>query len=815
TNAGRGERTRIVSALRHELADACIEALEPDLVILDEFQRFPRLLAADTETGRLAHKLFAYPGCKSLLLSATPYRMFSRAHELGADDHYRDFLGTVDFLLDDAERSARLRRATAEYRTALTASAGGDGRPVATARDAVRAELIRVMCRTERLGAAGDRNGMLEIAPEQALRAEVSTADLRAYADLDRLASSLQVRDVVEFWKSAPYPLNLMDNYALTRAFEDRARVGRRLPVKVRIERDAVRRYRDFDPGNARLRGLVRQMDEEGAWKCLWLPPSLPYYAPGPPFDRAGLATKRLVFSRWKVVPKAIAALTSFQMDRRIYGRLPGPVENSAEGRKSVGQPFQWRADGRLTELLPVLPGHELARLTDPLVLAERLDPRAGPAERPAVLDAAERNLRGALRRLELSGGGGAADPLWYSVALLRLDERARPGSVSAWLREEALGADDDRGAWAQHLHRLHAALTSDEGLGAVPADLASVLAHVGVGGPGPCALRALRRSFAGADAAQLGIAALRVANALRLLFNLPESVAIVRTTVSARTRRRRGEGAHWRAALNYCVNGNLQAVLDEYVHALSEWTGGADVEDRLAAVTGTAGEAIGVAAAPLRGRTIAADGTVRADRPIAFHSRIALRLDRGEGEDEQAVQRLDTVRKAFNSPFWPFVVASTSIGQEGLDFHLYSHAVVHWNLPHNPVDLEQREGRVHRFKNHAVRRNLAAAHRAEGLAAAPGDPWAAMFAAAPEQAGGLHPYWVFPGEARIERHVPFEPMSVDRHRLEELVALMGVYRLAFGQPRQEELLAALRQLGVDSALAQDLAIDLTPPARP
>src|SRR5699024_11013379 len=38
-----------------------------------------------------------------------------------------------------------------------------------------------------------------------------------------------------------------------------------------------------------------------------------------------------------------------------------------------------------------------------------------------------------------------------------------------------------------------------------------------------------------------------------------------------------------------------------------------------------------------------------------------------------------------FNSPFWPFVLASTSVGQEGLDFHTYSHAVVHWNLPPTP----------------------------------------------------------------------------------------------------------------------------------
>lgn len=59
--------------------------------------------------------------------------------------------------------------------------------------------------------------------------------------------------------------------------------------------------------------------------------------------------------------------------------------------------------------------------------------------------------------------------------------------------------------------------------------------------------------------------------------------------------------------------------------------------------------------------------------------------------EDGKAVQRDDQVRQAFNSPFWPFVLASTSIGQEGLDFHAYCHAVVHWNLPSNPVDLECR----------------------------------------------------------------------------------------------------------------------------
>lgn len=63
--------------------------------------------------------------------------------------------------------------------------------------------------------------------------------------------------------------------------------------------------------------------------------------------------------------------------------------------------------------------------------------------------------------------------------------------------------------------------------------------------------------------------------------------------------------------------------------------------------------------------------------------------------------------RKAFNSPFLPHVLVSTSIGQEGVDFHRYCDTVVHWSPPESPLALEQREGRVDRFKSYQVRRFL------------------------------------------------------------------------------------------------------------
>ncbi len=203
------------------------------------------------------------------------------------------------------------------------------------------------------------------------------------------------------------------------------------------------------------------------------------------------------------------------------------------------------------------------------------------------------------------------------------------------------------------------------------------------------------------------------------------------------------------------------------------------------------------------------------------MRGRFALRYGDEHTEDGRET-RSRLVWQAFNSPFWPFVLATTSVGQEGLDFHLYSHAVVHWNLPANPVDLEQREGRVHRFKGHAVRKNLAKAYRASALQDSGPDPWEALFRAGeegrPKEANDLVPGWVFApeGGARIERYVPSLPLSRERVRLSQLRRSVAAYRLAFGQPRQDDLLEYLERELTEERLSEAVEvcrIDLTPPA--
>jgi hypothetical protein len=76
---------------------------------------------------------------------------------------------------------------------------------------------------------------------------------------------------------------------------------------------------------------------------------------------------------------------------------------------------------------------------------------------------------------------------------------------------------------------------------------------------------------------------------------------------------------------------------------------------------------------------------------------------------------------------------------------------------------------------------------------------------------GDFAPYWVYPGKAKIERHVLPYPLSRDSARLEQLKRDLALYRLAFGQPRQEDMLELLRRNGVTADEVAAAALDLCP----
>lgn len=809
-------RYRLIGRMRGQVARAAVHTLEPDLVILDEFQRFKDLLDPGSPGADLAHAIFDQPTARVLLLSATPYKMYTLPDEPEGDDHYADFVATVRFLAGP-EKAAATARDLRVMREAMLSA--GDGRDVAEqARDRVERALREVISRTERLAASPDRDGMLSSKPLADMR--LTAGDVRAFRSSHAIAELVDRRDVFEYWRSAPYLFNLMESYRVkTRFRENLERDDAQVTSALReaeglLDWESIRHYQTLDPGNAKMRSLVEDVLDRGTWQLAWLPPSLPYYTPGGAYADPALQqfTKRLVFSAWTVVPKAISVVLSYEAERRaidaarverLYdARRPSPLlrfqvsDNRPAGMPALGMLY---------------PSVALARLGDPLTAA-RASKRL-PADSDFVRDHVRGQIEQALTSLPDGAADTPVDQRWYWAAPFLLDnEESVPDQqrfVDGMPRLGSADSDDQQAGLLEHVHVARA--LDPAGLGRRPQDLADVLTTMALAGPGVSALRGLSRVCGGSRAlTDLGIrdAAWRIAWGIRSLFNRPEIMTILRGAEET------GE-SYWMAALDHCFDGNLQAVLDEYLHVLVESEGLHDTHGakRASELADVVEEAL-----RLRSATNVVDDIRVTDghatlQPQRARVHLAARFGRDQTEDK-AIQREGHIRTAFNSPFWPFVLASTSVGQEGLDFHVYSHAVVHWNLPGNPVDLEQREGRVHRYKGHAVRKNIARSHAEAALHATVDDPWYAMFLAAcdrrPPGAIDLYPFWVFApeGGAKIERYVPTMPLSKESQRYERLLRTVGAYRLVLGQPRQEDL---LRYAGAAGADLDWMRIDLEP----
>lgn len=822
-------RYEIIGELRDCLGRTCLAALQPDLVILDEFQRFRNLLDGDDQGARLARDLFNYPDVRTLLLSATPYKMLSLDHEQD-DDHYPELLRTLGFLLkEDTNRVDDIGRRIQDYRRGLLSLADGRNDAIVSARDRLQAALLKVMCRTERVGMTRQHDAMLVEPPRPAA---LLPSDLEHARIADRTARSVGAPDILDYWKSSPYLLNFLKHYDFRRRVDAvQKEPPSDLLAALGSAGDAILRKRQFDDyrpikaGNARMRVLYADTLDKDLWRLLWLPPSLPYTAPAGAYAGIGAVTKALVFSSWNLIPDAIAAVVSYEAERRMVTGWDKTIKHDAlYDRIKPLLRFQKGPKDRLNGMPVVawmLPAVTLARAIDPLQEARSVSAQGGMLTREALLARAERVMEKLLDQLPPGDPAVRIDMRWYWAAPAMLDVGM---GLQDWLESpEGWGSSDDGRvmgeAFREHLAYMTAVCRGEVRLGPRPPDLPRVLAELALAGPGVCALRSLRRIVPGLppDDPNMLSAAAHIASGFRTLFNLPETIALLRGS---------GEDTYWRLVLDYSLDGNLQALLDEQVHVLVEQLGLADACDvkRASGVAEALAEALSIQAVPLSIDTLRPwRGTVRCE-PFKTRCRFALRFGDLRDDRDATIARAGTVRAAFNSPFRPFVLASTSIGQEGLDFHTWCHAVVHWNLPSNPVDLEQREGRVHRYKGHAVRKNIAAHYGLAALAGwdGRGDPWQALFERAgadrAENSSDLIPFWVFEqGPARVERRVPLIPFSREVRHLDRLKRGLALYRLVFGQPRQEDLLAYLADhLPTDDLDRQvdRLRINLEPPGR-
>ena len=154
-------------------------------------------------------------------------------------------------------------------------------------------------------------------------------------------------------------------------------------------------------------------------------------------------------------------------------------------------------------------------------------------------------------------------------------------------------------------------------------------------------------------------------------------------------------------AVEQYCKDGCFKDMIEEYIDLLAGEYGKTDAA-MARAVRRAAGLRISSPKLYVRDNRCVSEESIQAANRFA----VGLFPENETGSD--LTRRMGNIKGAFNSPFWPFVFTSTSIGAEGIDLHWYARNVVHWSIPARPLDIEQREGRVLRYNCHAFRLNKA-----------------------------------------------------------------------------------------------------------
>ena len=772
----------LINKLRVAFAQVSLNQLEPDLVIMDEFQRFSGLLntSSDSEESMIAHEFFTNEHPYILLLSATPYKPFTTLEELNeanCDEQYEDFLKLMRFLFrEDVAGGETFHTVWEDYSNKLSHISSAAFDALVISKQKAEDKMYNVICRTERYS-----EGLVKTMPLEKMA--ITGDDILAYCQMQKLlqkaksvlehkknrAGNIGINPSynipIEYVKSSPYLLSFMQKYQEGKTVEAAFR-GNDVPVvknsrmqRLLLKGGQVYNYKQIDPANAKLAAIQEMLFKNHAERLLWVPASHPYYSipQNNVFAQNKDFSKVLVFSAWEMVPRMLAVMLSYESERRnVVGAYKDEGITYITKRK-IGMNRVQEEGGNLLEY----PSEYLADLYDYKVyFGQKIE---------AIVNDLQDKIQTRIDTFELPTLNVTSADL-----LLMLIQRLEGKDIE---------------------------------LRGIPQRAARTLAYMAIASPTVCMLRILKgaKKPENAEMYYETTNARNVAESIVALFNRRENSAAVELSTPKGLK-------YYEQVLHYCVMGNLQAVLDEYCHMIDEGNHADYLVDKLNATF--------ISASSYQIDTT--DSYCKeGGKPMPMRRSFA--FDYAKVVQDKNIKHNGTLQQAFNSPFRPFVLATTSVGQEGLDFHWYTRKIVHWNLPSNPVDMEQREGRINRYKCLAIRRNIA---KFFGYKCS----WEEMFAEADQlwrvesstDYSEMVPYWCLPKEIirehsyeleYIERLVPLYPMSIDEIRYKHLIDVLSLYRLTMGQPRQEELLQLLEGK-VTKEQMQELLFDLSPFSR-
>lgn len=824
-NGGRNrKRSQVIGWMLMELVKAGLSnGPKLNLIIMDEFQRFEDVLDDVNEPNSVSHHLLNKSEAPVLLLSATPFKMYTSTWDEGAH-HDKQMIRLLRFLyggeVNGVERVDEITKLLHRYRYQLLDAAANRGDHEERLKTKLKLESLigHVMVRTERRALSGT---LMEPKDSTSTGYVMDVKDIQHYFMLK--SSKIEGFDsaIMAYWQSSPYLLSFCDTqYQFKRKFLKDAKHIHKLLAKQQFA--SLRKHMVLTPEvrnlntkltitHPRLRALMKRcFEDQRSVQWLWLPPSKPYWKPGGVFAASDSVSpsKLLVFSNWRFVPRAVASLLSLEAERELFKKW-GKRNNEIRAMKISSE----EGGTHFTVLYPSL---FLADIVSPLeIVAKLTTQKTESISWNKLKTEALRILRRKLKDIGVKiTTKGTISPHRVYQWLVRLDAlRDMEGTTIALdgmainLNHESTDENKSLSMWRD---RIISEL-EEGGQLAIPEKGVELLALIALASPATTLLRSMRTHFPDVDSAKIHNLAMSFSMyTLRGYLTKANVYSIIKKTDK--------RSKYWNDILAYGIHGNIQAMWDEYIAMLSM----EDTEPKR--VLGTIQKALGMSERGLTADSFSKSGFKQSiPMPIGFCRPYS------DDQKEEKAEGKDRVRQAFNSPFWPHVLVTTSVGQEGLDFHRYCRELVHWNLPVNPIDFEQREGRINRYRSLAVRQSvgeeiswLDAFNTSNSKR-----PWDLLFSAAtlrkPEDVkdGDLWPDWVFYGEkengkSRLIRHVWLFPFSKENMRYQRMRELVVLYRLAFGQPNQEDFLKSLQarvsNSGVNEAeLAKRYMIDLAP----
>jgi hypothetical protein len=840
-----------------------------NLIVLDEFQRFDDILAIKDNANSIASAMFK--NSKVLIVSATPYRAYSEKpnqhyeefkrvlkflFEGFRDDKPDDHVKKTIFLLDKySEDLSEYFEHDEDQKKILKNS-------ILDKKYEIEESLKSVMVRTERYHYIKNKNKGIETYPIDMLTANISPLGKnekkvfkRSLKEFFWLSSPRLLKhgaDTQFYWKSGDKLLSFMDrkNYKyidnIFKQGKNKLRPDCETFIKEYLlseseiddfkKRDYVLSMKNIEKmvplkiNNEKMQYLMDTfLSDEAAGKYIWIKPSFTYYRDDFFKIDSEKLRKVIIFSAWNFIPNYIASMVSYQHEcallkilKKIGSDRFKDINNLPYVNKIVLSKDQFRA------VRIVYPSYFL--LDQPLPFPDKN--KSLEDFMKDVKNIIQQTLQVLAEEGHIKLSAAKISKALFSERILQLDyiwltkriiTSGKPEQKAMTLIGKILPSQADEESTTESTSNNQSLFDtieklSTKGIPTIYESDIDELVKMMVGSPAVALARAMlkdRLSKTINDDCQNNLLYENEYGSLfyRELKNFFQNHELYITATL-------NEGNLVEKILQYCLQAHFASVCEEFIFMLSGEVGSISPNEQLKNIRKTLGEVFGLHSGRSLVRTYdlsqkdsnneqyieVGNKNISMNIALPFVENMSFSVDE-KGENIERPLRTTTIRKTFNSPFFPFILVSTSTGQEGLDFHYYCKDIMHWNLPNSPIDLEQREGRVNRYNGLLIRQSVSKwamdwlsnkKDERDKYSQIGRNIWEILFEIVSDNYEGeerfnrgLFPHWLFltDSENKLRRHVPIQTMSYDKQRFNRLLENLAYYRLALGQARQDDFI--------------------------